>query len=161
MATHPQYNVVEPGAGPAEAERIGLALAPGESLLGVYVNPPGAFQSRVALTSTRVVTQSSGGWSGLAYATLETVRFSGAPADWDTVTLVAKGGAELVVLMLDDIVKPVCTLSGYLRKVSPADSEFVNRPPIDQTPWFGPGGRREKQLGYPYPDPAEHTSVTR
>ncbi len=125
-----RYRSVPAEAAGVEADRIGLPLESGERLLGIYANPPGTVQTAVAVTSAAIATATAGGWDRMRYADLSVVRFTGGKGDWDRVTLAAADGSELDVYLLDDLVKPVTDLSGYLLKVSRARRVFDRDPQI-------------------------------
>ena len=120
----PQYRTIAAGVAGVEAERLGLPLEAGETLVGVYANRPGIAQTYVAVTSTAIVARKPGGWARMPYATLSTIRFDGGKDSWDVLTLVSADGGELAVQMPGEAEKPVASLAAFLTKVSSARRVF-------------------------------------
>ena len=151
----PAYLTVRATDAAVEADRLGLVLCGDESLLGVYTNPSGVVQRRVAVTSAAIATDDGFRWTRVPYAGLVEMVFDGGKSDWDVLTLVDRSGGTWPIHMPGEPEKPVASLSTFLTKVSAARRVFVNRPDCRHDPWFGPGGRRERECGSPHPTSAD------
>jgi hypothetical protein len=120
----PRYRVVAADSARAEAERIGLVIDAGETLVGLFTNPAEVVARLLAITSRAVAVGGPGGWARMPYAALSAMRFEGGKEQWDVLTLVSIDGRELPVHMPGEVEKPITSLACFLRKVSAAQQMF-------------------------------------